>query len=183
MKNEFGEDLVLRSSREKKRVNERWGRSIPKLNAFTTKAEPGRIGNQDGSKKSFGPSRKCPACSGQHGLWKCEKFKRLPYGDREKMVLSKRLCFKCLNGGHFKDRCPKETFKCQVQGCVEDHNTLLHPDPNEQVERRCATNISFNGFPRISRDSHQQDSTPTSQSSETQRIRQEQRNVVLVGLL
>ena len=49
--NEFGEDLVLSSSMEKKRVNERWGRSIPKLNAFTTKAEPGRIGNQDGSKK------------------------------------------------------------------------------------------------------------------------------------
>ena len=73
MNNEFGEDLVLSSSREKKRVNERGGRSIPKLNAFTTKAEPGRIGNQDGSKKSFGPSRKCPACSGQHGLWKCEK--------------------------------------------------------------------------------------------------------------
>ena len=149
--NEFGEDLVLSSSREKKRVNERGRRSIPKLNAFTTKAEPGRIGNQDGSKKSFGPSRKCPACSGQHGLWKCERFKRLPYGDREKLALSKRLCFKCLNGGHFKDRCPKETFKCQVQGCVEDHNTLLHPDPYEQVERRCATNISFHGSPRSSR--------------------------------
>ena len=172
--NEFGEDLVLSSSREKKRVHERGGRSIPKLNAFTTKAEPGQIGNQDGSKKSFSPSWKCPACSGQHGLWKCEKFKRLPYGDREKLALSKRLCFKCLNGGHFKDRCPKETFKCQVQGCVGDHNTLLHPDPNEQVERRCATNISFHGSPQRSRDSHQQDSTPTSQSSETQRISQEQ---------
>ena len=53
----------------------------------------------------------------------------------------------CLNGGHFKDRCPKETFKCQVQGCVEDHNTLLHPNPNEQVERTSATNISFHMVP------------------------------------
>ena len=53
--------------------------------------------------------------------------------EREKLALSKRLCFKCLNGGHFKDRCPKVTFKCQVQDCVEDHDTLLHPDPNEQV--------------------------------------------------
>ena len=105
---EFGEDLVLSSSREKKRVSERGGRSL------TTKAEPGPIGNQDGTKKVFGPSRKCPACSGQHGLWKCERFKKLPYGDREKLELSKRLCFKCLYGGHFKDRCPKETFKCQV---------------------------------------------------------------------
>ena len=94
--NEFGEDLVLNSSREKKRVNERAGGSIPKINSFTTKAEPGQIANQDGKKKAFGTSRKCPACPGQHGLWKCERFKKLSYGDREKLALNKRLCFKCL---------------------------------------------------------------------------------------
>ena len=92
------------------------------------------------------------------------------------MALSNRLCFKCLNGGHFKDHCPKEIFKCQVRGCVEDHNTLLHPDPNEQVERTSATNISFRGFPRNTRDGHQQNSTPTSQLSGTQRISQEQQS-------
>ena len=84
MNNEFGEDLVLSSSREKKRANERGGRSTPKINSFTTKAQPGRIGNQDGSKKSFGPSRKCPACSAQHGLWKCERFNKLSFGERER---------------------------------------------------------------------------------------------------
>jgi len=172
--NEFGEDLFLSSLREKKRVNERGGRSIPKINSFTTEAEPGLIGNQDGTKKVFGPRRKCPACSGQHGLWKCERFKKLSYGDREKLALSKRLCFKCPNGGHFKDCCPKETFKCQVQGCVEDHNTLLHPDPNEQVERTSATNISLDGSPRNTRDGHQQNSTPTSQLRGAHRISQEQ---------
>ena len=41
MNNEFGEDLVLSSSRVKKRVNKRGGRSIPKTTSFTTKAEPG----------------------------------------------------------------------------------------------------------------------------------------------
>ena len=92
------------------------------------------------------------------------------------MALSKRLCFKCPNGGHFKDRCPKETFKCQVQGCVEDHNTLLHPDPNEQVERTSATNISPDGSPCNTRDGHQQNSTPTSQSRGAQRISQEQQS-------
>lgn len=51
MNNEFAEDLVLSSSRVKKRVNERGGRSIPKTTSFTTKAEPGLIGNQDGTKK------------------------------------------------------------------------------------------------------------------------------------
>ena len=38
--NEFGEDLVVSSSREKKRVSERGGRSTPKINSFTTKAQP-----------------------------------------------------------------------------------------------------------------------------------------------
>ena len=92
------------------------------------------------------------------------------------MALSKRLCFKCLNGGHFKDRCPKETLKCQVQGCVEDHNTLFHPDPNEQVERTSATNISFRGSPWNTRDGLQQNSTPTSQLSGAQRMSQEQQS-------
>ena len=92
------------------------------------------------------------------------------------MALNRRLCFKCLNGGHFKDRCPKETFKCQVQGCVEDHNTLLHPDPNEQVERTSATSINLHGSPRNTRDGHQQNTTPTSQSSGAQRISQEQQS-------
>ena len=93
----------------------------------------------------------------------------IPYGEREKLALNKRL-----NGGHFMDRCPKETFKCQVLGCVEDHNTLLHPDPNEQVERTSATNSSFHGFPQNTRDGGQQKSAPTSQLSGTQRISQEQ---------
>ena len=172
--NEFGEDLVLNSSREKRRVNERGGRSIPKINSFTTKAEPDQIANQNGTKKVFGPSWKCPACSGQHGLWKCEKFRRLSYEDREKLALNKRLCFKCLNAGHFKDRCPKETFKCQVQGCVGDHNTLLHPDPREQVDRTSTANISLDSSPRNTREGHQQNSTPTSRSSGAQRISQEQ---------
>ena len=181
--NEFGEDHVLSSSREKKRVSERGGRSIPKINSFTIKAEPGLIRNQDGTKKVFGPSRKCSACSGQLALWKFERFKKLPYGVREKLALRKRLRFKCLNGGHCKGYCPKETFKCQVQGCVEDHNTLLHPKPNEQVERTSATNISFHGPPRNIRDGRQQNSTSTRQLSGTQRISQEQQSASEVSMI
>ena len=173
--NEFGEDLVLNFSREKKRVNERVGKSISKINSFTTKADPGQIGNQDAKKKTFGGSRKCPACLGQHGLWTCERFKKLSFGDREKLALNKKLCFKCLNAGHFKDRCPKET-KCQVQGCVEDHNTLLHPDPKEQMEGTSATKISLDGSPRNARDDHEQNSALTCESRGAQRISQEQQS-------
>ena len=123
--NKFGEDLVLSSSREKKRVDEKGGRSALKITSFTTKVGPGQNGNQNSARKTFSARRKGAACSGQHGLRKCDKFKKLSCADREKLVLSKRLCFKCLNGRHFKDCWPKETFKCQVQGCVEDHLIIL----------------------------------------------------------
>lgn len=43
--NEFGEDFVLSFLREKKRVNERGGRFILKLNVFIIKVEFGWIGN------------------------------------------------------------------------------------------------------------------------------------------
>lgn len=78
-----------------------------------------------------------------HGLWRCEKFRDLSSRDRVKTVLNKKLCFKCLGGGHFKDRCPRETFKCQVQGCVEDHNTLLHPTPPTLEENPQQTNAAM----------------------------------------
>ena len=38
--------------------------------------------------------------------------------------------------GHFAKQCPKTQFKCQVQGCNKEHNTLLHPNelsPSSQV--------------------------------------------------
>ena len=72
--NEFGEGLFLSSSREKKQINERGGKSIPKINSFTTIAEPGQFGKQDGTRKVFGASRNCPACSGQHGLRKRVRY-------------------------------------------------------------------------------------------------------------
>lgn len=136
-----------------------------KMTLFTTKVGPGQNGNQNGTRKTFSASRKCPACSGQRGLRKCDKFKKLSYADREKSVLSKRPCFKCLNGEHFKDRCPKETFKCQVQGCVENNNTLLHPTPREQVERVSSASINnLDGSPPSAEDRHLQNSPATSES-------------------
>ena len=89
------------------------------------------------------------------------------------MALSKRLCFKCLNGGHFKDRCPKEAFKCQVRGCVEDHNTLLHPTPRHQTERVSSTSVIPRGSSLDAEDHLQQVNAATSNSGEVQRVTQE----------
>ena len=119
--NEFG-DLIVSPESEEKR-----GRTLTRMTTLPTNVDPDHSEEQSSARREIGTNRSCPVCSGQHGLWRCEKFRDLSNRDRVKTVLSKRLCFKCLGGGHFKDRCPKETFKCQVQGCVEDHNTLLHP--------------------------------------------------------
>ena len=89
------------------------------------------------------------------------------------MALSKRLCFKCLNGGHFKDRCPKEAFKCHVRSCVEDHNTLLHPTPRDQTERVSSTSVTPRGSSLDAEDHLQQVNAATSNSGEVQRATQE----------
>ena len=113
------------------------------MTTLATNVDPDHSEEQSSARKEIGTNRSCPVCSGQHGLWRCEKFRDLSSRDRVKTVLNKRLCFKCLGGGHFKDHCPKETFKCQVQGCVEDHNTLLHPTPPTLEENRQQTNAAM----------------------------------------
>ena len=113
------------------------------MTTLATNVDPDHSEEQSSARKEIGTNRSCPVCSGQHGLWRCEKFRDLSSRDRVKTVLNKRLCFKCLGGGHFKDLCPKETFKCQVQGCVEDHNTLLHPTPSTLEENRQQTNAAM----------------------------------------
>ena len=118
--NEFGNLIASPESEEK-----RW-RTLTRMTALATNVDPDHSEEQSSARREIGTNRSCPVCSGQHGLWRCEKFRDLSSRDRVKAVLNKSLCFKCLGGGNFKDRCPKETFKCQVQGCVEDHNTP-HP--------------------------------------------------------
>lgn len=150
--NEVGEDLVLSSSREKKRNDKKGGRPPTKVTVTVT----GQNGRQNGARKVFGASRNCPACSGQHGLWNCDKFKKLSW-EKRKIGTEQETVSQVSQCRHFKDRCPRETFKCQVLGCVEDHNTLLHPTPREQLERVSATSVSYhNGTPRRAGEGHQQ---------------------------
>ena len=78
-----------------------------------------------------GAKQDCSVCSNQHGVWRCGKFKGLPYQDKMKIVQENSLCIKCLNGGHYARICPKTNFKCQKEGCNKEHNTLLHPPPSE----------------------------------------------------
>ena len=89
----------------------------------------GRQGN--GGQNQTMPA--CTVCRGQHGLWRCDKFKKQSHQDRWKVVHEQSLCIKCLQSGHFARNCPKTQFKCQVDGCKKEHNTLLHPPPADST--------------------------------------------------
>ena len=131
--NEFGEDLLSSISREKKKSDEKSSHPVSRVVTMATGLPQGQNSGKKGRGDTASGLSICVACFGSHGLWKCEKFKKLSYADRNKLSLDNKLCFKCLSKGHFRDKCPKVTFKCQVQGCNKDtHHTLLHPSPKDK---------------------------------------------------
>ena len=133
--NEFGEDLVTFSSDKggKPKNRDYQGR----FGQRTGSSFAARVSNKKREQDDTLPTqRKCPMCSSEHRIWRCDKFRSLPYQDKRRLVRARVLCFKCLCNGHFAKQCPKTQFKCQVQGCNQEHNTLLHPNelsPSSQV--------------------------------------------------
>ena len=131
--NEFGEDLNCSPSKDKEKSKGRDGRNRPphKFTTMATGARNDRSSQHKSSQGTNGAKQGCSVCSNQHGVWRCGKFKGLPYQDKIKIVQENSLCIKCLNGGHYARICPKTNFKCQKEGCNKEHNTLLHPPPSE----------------------------------------------------
>ena len=126
--NEFGEDLTASPSKERDSAKRKdpQGRGAQKWTSL--------FGGVQGQKWAGKQNQKLPACSvcrGQHGLWKCDKFKKQPHQDKWKVVRDQKLCIKCLRSGHFARDCPRTQFKCRVDGCNRDHNTLLHIPPED----------------------------------------------------
>jgi len=126
--NEFGEDLTASTSKEKDNAkrNDPQGRGANKWMSL--------FGGVQGQKGPAKQNQRLPAysvCRGQHGLWKCDKFKNQPHQDKRKVVREQNLCIKCLQSGHFARDCPRHKFKCTVAGYNRDHNTLLHPPPED----------------------------------------------------
>lgn len=83
------------------------------------------VGADENDNKRVG-KRVCEACSGQHRIWRCERFKALELNERQKVVRQKGLCNKCLERGHIAKKCPKTNFKCRASECGAQHHTLLH---------------------------------------------------------
>ena len=70
----------------------------------------------------------CANCEGKHQISFCHKFKTMSVNDRSDVVLKKRLCYRCLNKGHFGADCKKKD-RCKVDGCKSKHHPLMHGAP------------------------------------------------------
>ena len=71
-------------------------------------------------------SSKCICCSGNCAeLSLCNKFKSMSLNDRYKLVRSLKLCYNCLKGKHFTNKCRKPKI-CNVTNCNVKHHILLH---------------------------------------------------------
>ena len=122
--NEFGEQLTT-SSKEKLNMKQKdlWGRPPSRVTSLAT-----GVRGQHGNLRRMNQARPvCVVCRGHHGVWRCDKFKNQSHQDKWKVVQEQNLCLKCLQVSHFARTCPKTRFRCQVEGCNKDHNTLMHP--------------------------------------------------------
>ncbi|XP_065087716.1 uncharacterized protein LOC135709338 [Ochlerotatus camptorhynchus] len=76
-----------------------------------------------GERRNLKPCRACQRTD--HRLRYCQDFKNLSYADRMKVVDRWKLCHVCLNE-HGSAQC-KFKLRCNVGGCRQAHNYLLHP--------------------------------------------------------
>ncbi|KAJ8969068.1 hypothetical protein NQ314_001970 [Rhamnusium bicolor] len=73
-------------------------------------------------------SSKCVVCNNPHFITKCNKFNAMSIEERRDFTRTKRLCFKCLKGNHFSEKCFSREV-CEI--CNKRHNTLLHVEEAE----------------------------------------------------
>ena len=69
--------------------------------------------------------RTCIICGKNHWVWSCISFLSLPVKERFRKVVSKGLCFRCLESGHRAEVCKKPLCK-YFRG---KHHSLLHLEP------------------------------------------------------
>ena len=67
--------------------------------------------------------------AGTHPIWRCRIFQEKTLGERLEMTNQQGACHACLEvdceGAKKPENC-KRQFKCQIEGCSEFHNVLLH---------------------------------------------------------
>jgi hypothetical protein len=66
---------------------------------------------------------RCVNCTGSHSLANCKEFQSMSVRQRNTFAREKRVCFNCLQSGHFIPKCPNES---QCMHCRRMHHSLLH---------------------------------------------------------
>ncbi|CAC5421526.1 unnamed protein product [Mytilus coruscus] len=69
----------------------------------------------------------CKCCNGHHGVWRCDEFRKSAVKKRWNTAKRLRLCYRCLGHDHVGRQCPRSRA-CNLGGCKEVHNRLLHRD-------------------------------------------------------
>lgn len=115
--NDFGKDLCTNVFKVKKKGKEMHGRFLPRSSSLTAGAYKHQNGNGRNPPRVNHVKPSCSACSSQHRIWRCDKFKNLSYQDKRKLVQESRLCTKCLGIGHYARQCPKNHFRYRREGC------------------------------------------------------------------
>ncbi len=100
--------------------------------------------NRDKNRETqYSKVHKCPMCSGNHILPRCNRFQKESVEGRIKFARKSGLCFNCLLQGHMVKSCPKSSF-CKVTGCEVKHSTYLHSKPNVSVaDKSCGPDGSY----------------------------------------
>ena len=67
----------------------------------------------------------CQACGGYHMIWRCRTFNKKTPSERWDIARRAKLCYRCLDVGHYGKMCPNSQI-CGDNGCQENHHRLLH---------------------------------------------------------
>ncbi len=67
--------------------------------------------------------RGCPLCQGEHGLGRCEKFRRMSPQERRDYLARQRRCYTCFQAGHNVQNC---RLKLTCTKCGRAHHIMLH---------------------------------------------------------
>ena len=92
----------------------------------------GKSGVIDGK---YGKQRLCKVCNGRHGVWACDVFRNMDIRQRWNVAKQFKLCFRCLGDDHNGNQCTRSKV-CDIHGCQETHNKLLHSTGNRIIEKQ-----------------------------------------------
>ncbi|XP_032425349.1 uncharacterized protein LOC116724101 isoform X1 [Xiphophorus hellerii] len=98
-------------------------RTKPQITPIHKKQDTTKIFTTNSTERSMSSCVFCKRTG--HSLHKCRKFTEKPVTERVKFIQGEKLCFGCLNSGHFSKNC-SDRMTCNT--CSKQHPTCLHEE-------------------------------------------------------